>query len=581
MKRVLALMLATLMLLLSFAACTPADTPDDETTNTSSNTDEVTTPEQTTAPTPTTPAEPENQILLADLSDYKIIRPEDSTVTVYNLATSLKNALKELDGAPNCELKTDTVKEGFPQLSVGEYEILIGNTNREETLTYKESLRSDDYGYTIIGKKIVIFGYKTETLEKAVEDFISNVVEKKFSDGVFMTASESDIVKGHYEVNKVSVEGHSIKKCVIVYPAKASREADAAKLLCDYLLDATGYYVPYQSDAVATETGTYEILIGNTNRGEGITVPEDLLASDAYIASDNTAVLVTGGGDSGFYHALNLFKAMFEIDNDEIAVKVDAPIRENSETATIKSMSFNLWVGGTSVNKDRVVQMIKLYMPDVLGVQEANETWMGILKKGLAENYAWVGTGRDNGTGEYSAIFYRKDLFTCLGSDTKWLSSTPSVTSKVEGSLCNRVATYAILSRKSDGKTFVHVNTHLDHGPDAVREAQAEILVDLVKDFTKQYPVLMTGDFNCTPSSAAYSKIIAGGFANASTVAEKTTSGGYTFHQSYKSDTGGAEIDFFFVQGNLTVTRYHICKEQIDDAYPSDHYPVYIEYLLQ
>ncbi len=580
MKRVLALMLATLMLLLSFAACTPADTPDDETTNTSANTDEVTTPEQTTAPTPT-PADPEDQILLSDLSNYKIVRPEESNATVYNLATSLKNALKELEGAPSCELKTDTVKEGFPQFSVGEYEILIGNTNREETLTYKATLRANDYGYTLIGKKIVIFGYKTETLQSAVEDFISNVVEKNFSEGVFMSASESDLVKGHYDVNKVSVEGHSIKKCVIVYPAKASREEDAAKVLCDYLLDATGYYVPYRSDAVATEAGTYEILIGSTNRGEGITVPEDLLASDAYIASDDTAVLVTGGGDSGFYHALNLFKAMFEIDNDEIAVTVDSPIRESSETATIKSMSFNLWVGGSSTNQDRVIKMIKLYMPDVIGVQEASMAWMNILKSGLAENYACVGTGRDNGLGEHSAIFYRKDLFTCLESDTKWLSSTPDVTSKVDGSLCNRVVTYAVLCRKSDGKTFVHANTHLDHGPNAVREEQAEILVNLVSEFLKKYPVIMTGDFNCAINSNPYNTIIGAGFANASTVAETTTSGGSTFHNHYKNDYAGAVIDFFFVKGDLVVTRYHVCKEQIDGAYPSDHHPVYIEYLLQ
>lgn len=51
---------------------------------------------------------------------------------------------------------------------------------------------------------------------------------------------------------------------------------------------------------------------------------------------------------------------------------------------------------------------------------------MGDMSSVLPE-YSFIGVGRDDGKeqGEYSAIFYKRELFDVLDSGTFWLSPTP------------------------------------------------------------------------------------------------------------------------------------------------------------
>ena len=128
-------------------------------------------------------------------------------------------------------------------------------------------------------------------------------------------------------------------------------------------------------------------------------------------------------------------------------------------------MSFNVWVSGkTTERNERVLNMVLKYLPDTIGFQEVDPVWLSTLKSGLKDQYDFVGEGRNGGSsGEYNPIFYKKDLFTLVDSGTRWLSNTPTVVSKVEESSLNRIYTYALLERKSDGKRIMVVNTHFDH----------------------------------------------------------------------------------------------------------------------
>lgn len=67
---------------------------------------------------------------------------------------------------------------------------------------------------------------------------------------------------------------------------------------------------------------------------------------------------------------------------------------------------------------------IRFHMPDVLGVQEALPNQMGDMSSVLPE-YSFIGVGRDDGKeqGEYSAIFYKMELFDVLDSGTFWIVS--------------------------------------------------------------------------------------------------------------------------------------------------------------
>jgi endonuclease/exonuclease/phosphatase family metal-dependent hydrolase len=121
------------------------------------------------------------------------------------------------------------------------------------------------------------------------------------------------------------------------------------------------------------------------------------------------------------------------------------------------------------------------------------------------------------------------------------------------------------------------VNTHFDHTSAEARSKQADVLVKFLKSVT-DYPIVLTGDFNCEATTGAYAKVISGGVVNSSDVADKRINKVATY-----TNYGAANkiIDFAFVSPNgLAVTSYKVCDERINGDFPSDHHPVLIEYTL-
>lgn len=236
------------------------------------------------------------------------------------------------------------------------------------------------------------------------------------------------------------------------------------------------------------------------------------------------------------------------------------------ELLTAMTLNVQCW----NVTEARLVNlptMIRKYMPDLLGVQEATTKWMDTLKEALPE-YECVGLGREaNLHGERSAVFFKKEKFTLLESATKWLSPTPDVPgSKFEDSAYIRICTYAVLCRKSDGKELMHLNTHLDWMN--MSQKQIAVMFELVKD--KDYPILLTGDFNLYPTTSNYQMILDNGYVDSHTIAKDT---------NWQSD--GKEIDFlFFHAPEVEVLQHRLCTELINGERVSDHHPVYIEFML-
>ena len=132
-------------------------------------------------------------------------------------------------------------------------------------------------------------------------------------------------------------------------------------------------------------------------------------------------------------------------------------------------LTFNLLCAGKGERAwekrvPKVVKIIREADPDSFGVQEAHWEWMQALTENLPE-YDYVGVGREDGDkdGEFSAVFYKKDKFTASESGNFWISETPEKPSKGWDSACTRIATFVKLTDKTDGSSYVHFNTHLDH----------------------------------------------------------------------------------------------------------------------
>ena len=75
----------------------------------------------------------------------------------------------------------------------------------------------------------------------------------------------------------------------------------------------------------------------------------------------------------------------------------------------------NAW----AVRKSYTAKMVKKNNVDIFGIQEGLKNQVDYLAKELSD-YNYIGIGRDDGkeAGEYSAVFYKKDRFEKLESNT-------------------------------------------------------------------------------------------------------------------------------------------------------------------
>lgn len=122
----------------------------------------------TTAPADTTPVTTEAPVptMLTFGANYTIIRDEDGG----KLATAAGSALYEALGSKP-GLETDWVKRDEEPV-FGEYEILLGATNRPESIALSEGLGLYDYRIKVEGEKLVIAGGSDVAIATAVAELI-------------------------------------------------------------------------------------------------------------------------------------------------------------------------------------------------------------------------------------------------------------------------------------------------------------------------------------------------------------------------------------------------------------------------
>lgn len=243
------------------------------------------------------------------------------------------------------------------------------------------------------------------------------------------------------------------------------------------------------------------------------------------------------------------------------------------------SDSLNAW----SYRKDSVCRFIKDAGLEIIGMQEVLFNQTEDLKASLPD-FAMVGVGRDDGKtlGEYAPIFYRKDRFELLDSQTFWLSQYPDSVGFIgwDGA-CTRIATWAKLKEVSSGKVFMAVNTHFDHvGTQARREA-ALLIIDRIKEIAGKYPAILTGDLNVTDSSEAYLTLTTHEFVlkDAHKVASAREGVEYTFHDFGRVPLDErSKIDFVLVTPSVEVDKSFIPGiSEHAAAYLSDHNPQIVD----
>ena len=238
---------------------------------------------------------------------------------------------------------------------------------------------------------------------------------------------------------------------------------------------------------------------------------------------------------------------------------------------SLESDKENAW----NHRKPEVINLLKYYHPDFFGVQEAVPQQMVDLKNGL-KNYDFVGVGRDDGKdkGEYSAIFYDTTQLKVLQSGTFWLSETPEKPSKGWDAAYNRICTYALFQKKG-GRKFWAFNVHFDHVGNVARANAATLILEKIKNFNpKNYPVVLTGDFNLTDETEPI-KILSKELENTFYHTKKPHYGPKGTFTAFDINVIPKDrIDYIFTKKFQCETLRTINDRRENLLYPSDHFPV-------
>ena len=258
-----------------------------------------------------------------------------------------------------------------------------------------------------------------------------------------------------------------------------------------------------------------------------------------------------------------------------------------SYTQNLKVMTYNIRLdvavdgeNDWTHRKEYFASQIQFYEPDVFGIQEAKPNQV-IDISALLTPYNNVGIGREGvEKGESSNIYYKKERFKVIESNTFWLSETPDEISKGWDAAFNRVCTYALFKDKKTKSLFWVFNTHLDHVGAVARTKGIQLILSKIEVVNpKKYPVIFMGDFNSEPNTERIMELKKVMDDSREVSKQKPFGPSGTFNNFKHNEAVTKLIDYIFIskKSNIEVLKYAVLSDSKDLKYPSDHLPVYVE----
>ncbi|WP_423604817.1 endonuclease/exonuclease/phosphatase family protein [Sphingomonas sp. MS122] len=227
--------------------------------------------------------------------------------------------------------------------------------------------------------------------------------------------------------------------------------------------------------------------------------------------------------------------------------------------------------------RDLFVETIRRADPDIIGTQELWKI-QGDHVIARLPRYSWFGIDRRGGHGdEHMGVFYRRDRLRLVEMGNFWLSDTPEVPGSISwGHPLPRMVTWGLFETIPGGRRFWFCNTHFPYrGEDeGARTKGAELIAARIAALPGDAPVVVTGDFNTGPDSGAHRALTAK-LADAWAAAAAREGPAETFH----GFTGKADrrIDWVLARG-LNAAKVETVTFGRKGRYPSDHFPVVVDY---
>ena len=244
---------------------------------------------------------------------------------------------------------------------------------------------------------------------------------------------------------------------------------------------------------------------------------------------------------------------------------------------------FNIW----DYRKQKLLQVILKYIPDVLFLQEITRPQYEYIDLNLNAVYENVGIYRDNSdNSEKCSISFNKIKYTLTDWGQFWLSSTPYTPGSNDfGNFFPRICTWALL-RQINGEQFLFFNMHLDHANFSAHLPCINIVLNESEKILRNFPdtkvIFLGGCFYCEEDDEVIDKLKEKGYNEV------------MFENTFHDFTGEADRhwDYLFWKENFGKKKLNIELKKAfvpkDDCiinlrnqqYISDHYPVIAEFII-
>lgn len=256
--------------------------------------------------------------------------------------------------------------------------------------------------------------------------------------------------------------------------------------------------------------------------------------------------------------------------------------------ADVRIMSSNLLVhyeswGGLPAKPraKKLVKMLEVYKPDVIGVQELSDSWFCCMNRNLPKGYKMLYPFSTGAFVRMTAMVYNTDTL-------KLIESGNFKYEQGDNPRLRRVV-WAVFEVKDTGKRFAVTNTHFDLLRDGQEEELTQVmksqtieLTDCVDNISEKFdcPVFSVGDFNTMEDTADTKPIDIPEIYNS--LADKLDDTKFIS----KNQICGTEqtwlypsYDHIFMKGDAEINSFCLMSyDYLSDM--SDHYPIFADVTL-
>ena len=245
----------------------------------------------------------------------------------------------------------------------------------------------------------------------------------------------------------------------------------------------------------------------------------------------------------------------------------------------------NIWDN----RKQKLLQLILKYIPDILFFQEITRPQYEFLEQNLNSIYENVGIYRDNTDhSEKCSISFNKIKYTLIDWGQFWLSSTPYIPGSNDfGNFFPRICTWALL-KKINGEQFLFFNIHLDHVNFKAHLPCINVVLNesekILKNFSETKTIFLGGCFYCEEDDELIYKLKEYGYNEVifeNTFHDFTGDADRHWDYLFWKEINNEKNDLKIHLKNALVPKKDSTIDLRNQQYISDHYPVIAQFIFE